>query len=196
MFEQLIVTYNEPGRARKLCRNANCGKYVHAKSQMCVCGFEFKIGALKLYKQKEQEISVVKTLEEGGKGRKQCDSCKSFVGVRTKICVCGFDFASHKKPEKEKICTITDEDRNFAIAYGYPSPRSYIYCPSGEHSGPKSVDDEGFDCWVEKYIIDDGRLMTPTGYRYILRQNFSGEKLNNVLSLFNTWIKEKIANES
>lgn len=193
MFEKLIVTYNEPGRARKRCGNPNCNKYVHAKSRACVCGYEFEPKALKFYQDKEATVLSMKKSEEGGKGRKKCDSCKSFVGVRTKICSCGFDFANHKKPEKEKVCLITNEDRSFALAYGYPSPRSYIYCPAGEYSAPKYFDDEGFDCWVEKYIIDDGRVMSPSGYRYILRQNFSGEKLANVLDLFNRWVQNKIS---
>jgi hypothetical protein len=28
----------------------------------------------------------------GGKGKKQCCQCRSYVGVRTKICNCGYDF--------------------------------------------------------------------------------------------------------
>lgn len=192
MFDRLIVTYNEPGRARKQCKNNCCGKYVHAKSKACVCGFEFQLGGLKFYEDKEKVADVVATKDEAGKGRKKCDSCGTYVGVRTKVCACGFDFANHKKPEKEKISTITDEDRNFAIAYGYPSPRSYIYCPAGAHTAPKSFDDVGFDNWVEKYIIDDGRVMTPSGYRYILRQNFRDNVLSEVLSKFNNWLKGKV----
>ena len=188
----MIVTYNEPGRARKRCGNVSCSNYVHAKSKACICGYEFQAGGLKFYEDKAKVINAVAIKDEGGKGRKQCDACKAYVGVRTKVCACGFDFANHKKPEKERISSITDEDRLFALAYGYPSPRSYIYCPAGEHSAPKSIDDEGFENWTESYIIDDGRVMTPTGYRYILRQNFSDEKLIGVLSKFNIWVKGKI----
>lgn len=189
MFENLIVTYSEGGKARKPCP---CGKFVHARSQMCTCGHEFKANARKFYLDRELKLGMIEKKEDAGKGRKQCDSCKAFVGVRTKTCACGFDFASHKKPIKEKINTITDEDRQFAIAYGYPSPRSYVYCPAGNYSGPKSFDDNGFDNWVECHIIDDGRVMTPTGYRYILRQYYSEEKLQEVLTKFNIWVQNKL----
>lgn len=189
MFESLIVTYTESGKARKPCP---CGKFVHARSGMCTCGHEFRLGALKFYREKETATPIMSKSEESGRGKKQCDSCKSFVGVRTKLCSCGFDFAAHKKPIKEKINTITDEDRNFAIVYGYPSPRSYVYCPSGDYKGPKSIDDDGFDNWVECHIIDDGRVMTPTAYRYMLRQCYSDDTLKRVLEKFNSWVQQKL----
>lgn len=192
MFEQLIVTYACGGKARKKCGNPNCSYFIHARSQMCVCGYEFRANAREFYLNKELKLGVIEKKSEDSKNKKKCDKCHALVGPRTKICACGFDFAQHKKPTKEHIKTITDEDRRFAIAYGYPSPRSYVYCPSGSYSGPKSVDDEGFDCWVECHIIDDGRVMTPTGYRYILRQHYSEEKLQEVLTKFNLWVQNKL----
>lgn len=37
-------------------------------------------------------VKTVKTFNEKGRGRKQCDSCKVFIGVRTKVCICGKSF--------------------------------------------------------------------------------------------------------
>jgi hypothetical protein len=55
--------------------------------------------------------------KEAGKGRKQCPTCKVYVGVRTSKCVCGFSFAAEKvrakktaakKNEKESTATTQE----------------------------------------------------------------------------------------
>ena len=59
----------------------------------------------------EKEITV---FDEGGRGRKQCPSCKKFVGVRNAICACGNDFnvnpsVSKKSADEDKDIPTYDE---------------------------------------------------------------------------------------
>lgn len=38
------------------------------------------------------EASTITTYDEGGRGRKQCPSCKKYVGNRNSVCACGHEF--------------------------------------------------------------------------------------------------------
>ncbi|TXI89759.1 MAG: hypothetical protein E6Q36_02810 [Chryseobacterium sp.] len=56
------------------------------------------------------EDKIIKTYDEGGKGKKQCSSCKKYVGIRTSVCACGSAFVSKAKPKpKPKQDDIEDE---------------------------------------------------------------------------------------
>lgn len=51
------------------------------------------MGFLDLVKKQEFHLDEKpKILTAGGKGKKECEQCGNFTGVRTKICSCGFDF--------------------------------------------------------------------------------------------------------
>lgn len=48
--------------------------------------------------------------EGAGKGKKQCPSCKNFVGVRTRVCECGHEFpapASKGEPRSRSASTAS-----------------------------------------------------------------------------------------
>jgi len=52
-----------------------------------------------------KDEKVVKTYDEGGKGKKQCPACKKYVGLRTDVCACGHTFvakAKTPKPQEEE----------------------------------------------------------------------------------------------
>lgn len=60
------------------------------------------------------EDKIVKTYDEGGKGKKQCLSCKKYVGVRTEVCACGAafkskDISSVSQTPEDKIVKTCDE---------------------------------------------------------------------------------------
>jgi len=59
----------------------------------------------------EDIVKIVKTFDEGGKGKKQCSNCGKFSGVRTSICVCGHEFVSKSATDKDivKIVKTFDE---------------------------------------------------------------------------------------
>lgn len=54
------------------------------------------------------------TWNEAGKGRKQCPTCKIYVGVRSSNCKCGFSFAAEKVREK-KAQIKTAETKNVSL---------------------------------------------------------------------------------
>lgn len=45
---------------------------------------------------------VIRTFDGPGRGRKQCDACGTYIGVRTKVCVCGHTFV-RKKPKAIEV---------------------------------------------------------------------------------------------
>ena len=50
----------------------------------------------------EETARSITTYDEGGRGRKQCPSCKRFVGVRNAVCVCGHEFAKAQSAPQPK----------------------------------------------------------------------------------------------
>lgn len=51
-----------------------------------------------------------------GRGRKQCPKCKSFVGVRTITCDCGYEFPGRSKVGVNPRAAEQDRFRNSLIA--------------------------------------------------------------------------------
>jgi hypothetical protein len=41
---------------------------------------------------KASKPGEIKTFKEGGRGRRQCPKCEVYVGVRSTLCVCGYNF--------------------------------------------------------------------------------------------------------
>jgi len=184
-----IATYDESGKARKKC--PTCPKFVHARSQVCACGHEFKVGALNEYLSRSD---LVKVLDKGGRGRKQCSSCKSFVGVRTFFCNCGHRFPEQQEKEAalDKIRHIQDPlVINMCCSLGYPNPKGVIYAPSGTDSRyrawimPKDNSYEEVVSWANDIFYQDGYVLSPNALKYILRHN----KRENCLEHLNNWLK-------
>jgi len=82
-----------------------------------------------------------KHYDKPGRGRKQCSSCKKYVGVRTQLCDCGATFSTglktkvkkskvktrkkKKAPKKEILREEPEEEK-------WEKPRWIIYAPSGK----------------------------------------------------------------
>ena len=47
-------------------------------------------------KKAAKSTGEIATFKTGGKGRKQCSKCETFVGARVGNCVCGYNFATHR----------------------------------------------------------------------------------------------------
>jgi hypothetical protein len=111
-----VTTYDGPGKARKQCPN---GHYVHARSNLCVCGHKFKEVA--------PQVPVETTVFDGpGKGRKECPTCQKYVGARTTSCVCGYVFGAKKK-EGPEFKTYDDGGRGKKQC---PTCNVYVGCRS------------------------------------------------------------------
>ena len=69
---------------------------------------------------------VVKTYDEGGKGKKQCPACKKYVGLRTAACACGHPFALKTKAKaaepQEPEDEYEDEDEEVQPTVGSSDP--------------------------------------------------------------------------
>ena len=44
-----------------------------------------------------KQVGEIKVFSEAGRGRRQCPSCETYVGVRTPVCVCGYNFNTKRK---------------------------------------------------------------------------------------------------
>lgn len=86
-------TYNEPGKARKLCV---CGVYVHARSLECpACKHIFGVSKIEKLRTGEGGTIVHRDpiekkeptiYTEPGRGRKLCSSCNIYVAARLREC--------------------------------------------------------------------------------------------------------------
>jgi hypothetical protein len=97
-------TSDKAGRGRKQC--PSCNIFIGVRTLTCECGFSFA-GAEKKDlppQAKKPEVREIKVATEPSRGRKMCFGCKMFVGVRTTLCSCGFDFSipavSYAEPEE------------------------------------------------------------------------------------------------
>jgi len=52
----------------------------------------------------DESVKIVKTFDEGGKGKKPCPQCNKYVGLRTAVCACGYKFVS--KPVEEVVKVV------------------------------------------------------------------------------------------
>lgn len=44
-----------------------------------------------------KQVGEIKVFSEPGRGRRQCPSCETYVGVRTPVCVCGYNLNTKRK---------------------------------------------------------------------------------------------------
>lgn len=108
-----------PGRGKTQC--PSCKKYVGAKLTNCnLCNALLRPNKTEEVKTPAPSINPGKKFDGPGPGRKQCSNCKSYVGVRTLKCECGFEFAGKKDSGAEKV--ILEEKAPTLLKEGGPSP--------------------------------------------------------------------------
>jgi ribosomal protein S14 len=73
---------------------------------------------------------VVRTFDGPGRGRKQCDSCGTYIGVRTKVCVCGHTF-TRKKPKTVEVRKKRVSRKGAAPEPVEETPREKTVIPAG-----------------------------------------------------------------
>jgi hypothetical protein len=85
------------------------------------------------------EVKEIRTFKAKGRGRKQCGECKIYIGVRTKVCVCGKVFTRQKK-KTEAVTTTVRRTRKTGVnppaekksAPDYSGGLSRVYAPAGK----------------------------------------------------------------
>ena len=110
----------------------------------------------------------MKTWNEPSRGRKQCASCKMYVGVRTKICTCGYNFT---KPKVASLSTDKAESDELTSSHKF---NISLVIPCGK----SPIDLEVFErpeiySWTRSLSFHYGRqnlFMESTVPKYFLRQ--------------------------
>jgi hypothetical protein len=98
-------------RGKKNC--PNCGAELGARTHLCECGYHFPSQRIRkdLLEAREEEAKKgdKKVL---GRGRKQCPNCQKIVGVRTRVCECGYNFSikSSKTSKKAPVTEINSSE--------------------------------------------------------------------------------------
>jgi len=120
---------------------------------------------------------MTKCFTEPGRGRKQCEGCKKYVGVRTKTCGCGSTFVTglESKVKKTKVKTrkkAKSVSKPVVEEEEWVKPRWIIYAPAGKpkvtlegHTRTKIKD------WMSKtrkIALDEGMVFHPEAYKYYI----------------------------
>ncbi len=155
-------------RGIKTC--GKCGAGCGPRSHECnSCGASFTGREIPV--KRESSGSVEQT---PSRGRKQCKQCQKFVGVRTQICECGFDFATNVK---QVVSPVTVEVKRLNLpslpdADKFPRVQYTVYAPSGKPIClPKSNTEEDINEWgckVVEWGRQNGKLYTNEALLYWL----------------------------
>jgi len=167
-----VKTYDEGGKGRKRC--PSCEKYVGAVTKVCNCGHEFNGKKAEPSEDRPVEPHIVKTYDEGGKGRKRCPSCEKYVGAVTKVCNCGHEF-NGKKVEPSQKSTPPSEPQHSESRprSGYDPRLLRVSTPAGECPHKlKGFDYDTVHEWAEQVRAagrDNGRYYTLRALVYFVR---------------------------
>ena len=159
----------------------------------------------KLFEESLAKLSNSKTFESGGRGKKQCEKCKVYVGVKTSICPkCSYEF------NRKKIINLNDkfelDDSEYLPAYisGLNMPTGkrvvVIYTPSGKcpinlNSSATKEEIYTFCQDIVDYGLSLNKLYVPSSIKYWVRQLIRDDKLSNILNIIDNWFKEICSNE-
>lgn len=127
---------------------------------------------------------VVKTYDEGGKGKKQCQSCKKYVGLRTAVCACGHPFVSKAKVKAEPEEDEDDAEVQPTVASSEPTRqrrhvqqtgRIRVHTPAGacphRLTGTDVATVEEWAEHVRKTFLDrDGSWLLVPALKYFARE--------------------------
>jgi hypothetical protein len=139
-----------------------------------------------------KDEKVVKTYDEGGKGKKQCPACKKYVGLRTALCACGHAFVSKAKtpkPQEEEADEDDDDNIPSTVAADDPEPVRHrrhvqhagrgmrVHTPAGACPHRLTATDaQTVEDWAEhvrKTFLDrDGSWLTVPALKYFAQEYF------------------------
>jgi len=136
-----------------------------------------------------------------GKGRKYCEKCKTYVGVRTKVCVCGHEFVFNvpktEVQQQEEANEITDEDRRYAVAIGAQGG-TFVFTGSGSPLGrvygvcaENKVSVINFCEDIVAFGLKESRVYLPSAIKNFLRH--SADNCETMFDIVDDWYNEKVA---
>jgi hypothetical protein len=139
---------------------------------------------------------TIRTFDGPGRGRKQCDSCGIYIGVRTKVCSCGHNFL-RKKPKvvevrKKRVArkgaspepeTEVESDDVVVIPRGFTTN---VIAPAGKCPVQlKGMDKETVEEWATKvrsYGEKSGDYYSTEALKYFVRyvHNIASEEYKKI----------------
>ena len=106
---------------------------------------------------KKKAINNMNTHTEPGRGRKQCPSCKIYVGVRTGKCACGHVFEKPVVEVKAETKTETGSEAS------QPQPEVKAEEPPSKPAEAKPAKPAKPVVAAQKYSFDSGPVLIPAG---------------------------------
>lgn len=148
---------------------------------------------------------VTNTYSLPGRGRKQCPECNTYVGVRAKVCKCGYVFPktvasnNNLKSAIEKVNEekATPEERALAFALGFQD--GVFVHAIGNPPLVKLVDvTYPSICQFVEQTIDKGmanhKMYTPSAIKHVLghKLGFNSQDYKRACTHVDTWVKSII----
>jgi hypothetical protein len=126
----------------------------------------------------DAEAKIVKTYDEGGKGKKPCPSCKKYVGLRVAVCACGHQFVSKAKVDKVVEADAAEpqsEEPKPARRQSQGGSRMRIHTPAGACPHRlDSSDEQAVEQWAERvrktFMDRDGSWLTVAALKYFVHE--------------------------
>ena len=126
----------------------------------------------------DDEAKIIKTYDEGGKGKKPCPSCKKYVGLRVAVCACGHQFVSKAKVDKVVEADATEsqpEEPKPARRQSQGGSRMRIHTPAGACPHRlDSSDEQAVEQWAERvrktFMDRDGSWLTVAALKYFVHE--------------------------
>lgn len=138
------------------------------------------------------------------KGKKICSECKRSVGVRTKVCPCGYEFGKSVVRVIEKKDDVTPIVDPFLIKYitglGRIQRAVVVYAIAGK---PQliltSYDEDSVFEYCDRcitYGVKDGRLFMPSVIKSWIRNSVPDSEQSKVLKSVDSWVNSIIEENS
>ena len=195
-----IITYSEPGKARKQC--LNCKLYVHARSLVCNCGYQFikknstsstsvavtikMDNVTKTISIPKEVVKEPKVSDTPGRGKRLCLKCSKYYGAKLKSCpTCGFKYI------KELVSGLEKEKKqveDLGIKEPVTESRNYVgrlvYAPAGACCIEPTHNIEDVESWCSEVFnhgLRNNRTLTKNAlWSYMSFYNNSQEFKNAV----------------
>ena len=139
-----------------------------------------------------------------GKGRKKCanPNCKVFVGVRSIVCVCGYEFefgsVKQKQAEQEQtIDAITEEDRQYAIAINCVGNPRLVFAGSGPcPAEPPRCEQDDVNRFCDEVVYDgvaNRKVYTPRAIKnWIQHTDIKDKTKEQIYDMIDNWYNQKV----
>ena len=148
---------------------------------------------------KKRVVKLSSQYELPGVGRKLCDGCKKYVGVRTKVCECGHEFTKPKTKQDIRRAedAPTDEELLYARAIGAPGGR-VVYAGIGTPSIRLStITSESVKEYCDLVVhcgIQDGLIYTTDAIKKYIQHQYGYESkfYKRACEIVDQWYNEKM----